>query len=169
MKEHLLTLFLAITTGITIFVFTVINAPQAVPAFSPDEILFEHPTVQGNIVVRQNAYDEFALSFINRGMMGKSYAGSSYATSFDDTQLLTLVAGPGIPFTSHAVVSSNSELHQVIIMESGFPIAHGAHAKRTTCEDWAVFLVSSVDLTGNDVLVVGFDLNGTMIWEIAIP
>ena len=169
MKEHLLTLFLAITTGITILVFTVVNAPQAVTAFSQDEILFEHPTAQGNIVVHQNAYDEFALSFINRGMMGKSYAGSSYATSLDDTHLLTLTAGPGIPFTSHAVVSSNPELHQVIIMESGFQIAHGSHAKRTSNEDLAVFLVSSVDLTGNDVLVVGFDVDGAIIWEIAIP
>lgn len=168
MKEHLLTLFLAITTGITMFVFTIIHTQQATPVFSQDEILFEHPTAQGNILVRQNAYDEFALSFLTRGITGKNYAGSSYSTGNHETHLLTLVAGSGIPFTSHAVVSSNPDLHQIIIMESGFPIAHGTHAKRSTCELTQVFLVSSVDLTGIDVTVVGFDINGEVIWEFEV-
>jgi len=169
MKEHLLTLLLAITTGITMFVFTVIHTQPTVPVFSQDEILFEHQTSQGNIIVRQNAYDEFALSFLTRGIAGKSYVGSSYATTHDDVHFSTLAASANIPFTTHAIVSSNPDLHHVIIMESGFQIAHGTHAKRTTCELTQVFLVSSVDLTGKDVMVVGFDAEGTIILEIAIP
>ena len=169
MKEHLLTLFLAITTGITVFIFITINTQQAMPVFSMDEILFEHHTSQGNIIVRQNAYDEFALSFVGRGLTGTNYAGSSYATIHGDVQLLTLVADNGIPFTTHAVVSTNPELHQIIIMEAGLWVAHRAHTKRTTCERVAVFLVSSVDLTGNNVLIVGLDATGTVIVEIEIP
>jgi len=169
MKEHLLMLFLAITTGITMFIFTTIHTQPTMPVFSQDEILFEHPTAQGNIIVRQNAYDEIALSFVGRGMAGLSYAGSSYATTHNDVHFSTLVAGGIIPFTTHAIVSSNPALHQVIVIESGFPIAHGTHAKRTTNEDVAVFLVSSVDLTGKNVLVVGFDPEGTILFEFEVP
>lgn len=169
MKEHLLTGFLALTTGITILIFSMINGQPVVPTFGQDAILFEHQTTQGQIVVRQNTYDQFALSFLTRSIAGQNYAGSSYSNTRDTTQLLTLVASSEIPFTTHAVVSSNSDLHQIIIMEAGFPIAHQAHAKRTTCADTTVFLVSSVDLTGKDVMVFGFDINGELIVEIAIP
>ena len=54
-------------------------------------------------------------------------------------------------------------------MESGLKIAHQARAKKTTCEDTAVFLVSSVDLTGREVLVIGLDHRGNILVEIEIP
>ena len=168
MKECFLTLFLMMTTGITIFIFTLINSHQAVPVFNFDDILFEHQTMHGNIVVSSNAYDEFVLSFLNRGIGGPVYAGSSYATVYDDTSFITLPANTDIPFTTHAVVSSNPDLHQIIVTESGSRIAHHAHAKETTCENSAVFMVSSVDLTGNDALVVGLDSDNAIILEIEI-
>jgi len=175
MKEHFLTLFLALTTGITIFIFTLINSHQDLPVFDFDDILFEHQTMHGNIVVASNAYDEFVLSFSTRGIGGMAYAGSSYGITHDDISFMTLPANANIPFTTHAVVSSNPNLHEIIVMESGSRIAHRAHAKKTTCEqsigcsNTAVFLVSSVDLTGNDALIVGLDSNGTIIVEIEIP
>jgi len=175
MKEHFLTLFLALTTGITIFIFTLINSHQALPVFDFDDILFEHQTRHGNIVVASNAYDEFVLSFLTRGIGGITYAGSSYEITHDDIAFMTLPANTSIPFTTHAVVSLNPNLYEIIVMESGSRIAHRAHAKRTTCEQsidcskTAVFLVSSVDLTGNNVLVVGLDRDGTIIVEIEIP
>ena len=54
-------------------------------------------------------------------------------------------------------------------MESNSRIAHRAHAKKTTCELTAVFMVSSVDLTGDDVLIVGLDSNGAILVEIEVP
>lgn len=169
MKERFLTLFLAITTGITLFIFTLTNTHQDAPVFDFDDILFEHQTVHGNIVVTSNAYDEFFLSFLNRGISGTTYAGSSYATTQDDISFMTLRANADIPFTTYAVVSLDPNLHEIIVTEAGSRIAHQAHAKKTTCEHTAVFLVASVDLTGNDVLIVGLDSDGTIIVEIEIP
>ena len=169
MKEHFLTLFLTITTGLTLFIFTRTNTHQAVPVFNFDDILFEHQTNQGNIVVRTNAYDELVLSFLNRRIGGMTYAGSSYGTHHDDTAFMTLPASADIPFTTHAVVSTNPDLHEVIVMESGSTIAHQARAKKTTSTETAVFLVSSMDLRGHETFIIGLDTNGTIIVEIEIP
>ena len=169
MKEHLLTLFLAITTGITLFVFTIVNAQPTVPVFSMEEILFEHQTVHGNLVITLDAYEELRLSFLNRVPRGETYAGSTLATTLADTSFLSLPAAGEIPFTTHAVVSTNSNLHEVIVVESGFGIAHRTHAKKTTCADTSVFLVSSFDFTGEDVLIIGLDVDGQAVVEIALP
>lgn len=169
MKERFLTLFLAITTGITLFIFTRTHAHQDMPVFDFNDILFEHPTVHGRIVVTANAYEDFSLSFLNRGIGGTTYAGSAYATTQDDISFMTLPANGNIPFTTYAVVSRDPNLHEVIVTESGSRIAHQARAKKTTCEDTAVFLVASVDLTGQDVLVIGLDADGTIIVEIEMP
>lgn len=169
MKEHLLTLFLAITTSATLFIFTVINSQVAVPVFNQNHILFEHQTAHGNLVVSFDAFEDFRLSFLTRGINGKTYADSSFATTLGDLHILTLVSSETIPFTTHAIVSTNPELSEIIIVENGFKIAHRAHAKKTACNNTAVFMVSSIDLTGNDVLFMGFDINGELIAEIAIP
>ena len=169
MKEHFLTLFLAITTGVTILIFTLTNAYRTTPVFDFNDILFEHQTIHGNIVITSNVYDELALSFLNRGIGGITYAGSSYPITLNDTSFITLPANADIPFTTHAVVSSNPNLHEVIVMESESKIAHVAHAKKTTCVNTAVFLVSSVDLTGSDALIVGLNSKGDILVEIEIP
>ena len=169
MKEYFLTIFLAITTGVTILIFSLTNAHQAAPVFDFNDILFEHQTIHGNIVVTSNVYDELALSFLKRGISGMTYVESAYATALYDTSFITLPANANIPFTTHAVVSPNPNLHEVIVMESGSKIAHRAHAKKTTCDNTAVFLVSSVDLTGNDVLIVGLDKEGNTLVEFEIP
>ena len=168
MTEHFLTLFLTITTGITIFIFTLINSHQAISVFDFDDILFEHQTMHGNIVVTMDAYDEFVLSFLNRSIGGNIYAGSSYAALYDDTSFITLPARANIPFTTHAVVSSNPNLHEIMVIESGSRVAHHARAKMTTCENLAVFLVSSADLIGNDVLIIGLDSIGTVLMEVEV-
>jgi len=175
MKEYSLTLFLAVTTGISIFIFLLTNPHQTFPVFDFGDILFEHQTMHGHIVVRSNAYDEFALSFLNRGIGGLTYAGSSYGITHDDTSFITLPANADIPFTTYAVVSLNPNLHEIIVMESGSRIAYQAHRKKTACEQptvcstTAVFMVSSIDLTGNDVLIVGLNQDGTIIVEIENP
>ena len=169
MKEYFLTLFLAITTGATILIFTLTNTHQAAPVFDFEDILFEHQTIHGHIVVTSNVYDELALSFLNRGIGGMTYAGSAYAVTLYDTSFITLPANADIPFTTHAVVSPNPNLLEVIVVESEALIAHRAHAKKTTCANTAVFLVSSIDLTGNNTLIIGLDQEGNILVEIEIP
>jgi len=173
MKEHLLTIFLAFTTGITLFIFSFISSRSTLPVFDFDDLLFEHQTIHGNIVITSNPYGEFTLSFLNRDIGGLRHAGSAYEERFDsDISFLNLPANADIPFTIHAVVSSNPDLHEVIIMESGSQIAHGTHAKKTTCEHCsptAVFMVASSDLTGEDVLILGLNQQGEILVEIEIP
>ena len=168
MKEYVLTLFLAVTTGITLFIFT-LTRPQIVPVFDVDDILFEHQSMHGHIIVRSNAYDEVALSFLNRGIGGMTYAGSSYATTYDEASFMTLPATAHIPFTTHALMSTHPHLHEIIVVEAGSTIAHHAYAKKTTCEQTSVFLVASSDLVGSDVLIMGLDAHGRVIVEIEIP
>ena len=153
----------------TIFIFTLVNTSYAIPVFDFDDILFEHQTMHGNIVVTSNVYNQFSLAFLNRSINGMTYAGSTYATNQDDIFFMTLPANANIPFTTHAVVSSHPDLHEIIVMESGLSIAHQAQAKKTTCMYTSVFMVSSADLTGNDVLILGLDSDGMILVEIEIP
>ena len=169
MKDHFLTLLLTLTTGATIFIFTLTNSHQAIPVFDDDDILFEHQTIHGNIVISSNTYDELSLSFLTRDFYGMKQAGVVLATPKDDTFFMTLPANDDIPFTTHAVVSLNPDLQEIIVMESGSKIAHQAQAKKTTCETAAVFIVSSADLTGENVLIVGLDEKGTILLEIETP
>jgi len=171
MKEIFLILLLTITTGATIFIFTLTNTHQTISVFDTDDILFEHQTLHGNIVVTSNTYDELSLAFLARNITGMSYAGSAYASASaqNDIHFMSLPANNNIPFTTHAVVSTNPNLHEIIVMESDSSIAHQALAKKTTCADTAVFMVSSVDLTGTDVFIIGLDSNGTILVEIEIP
>ena len=169
MKEHLLTLFLAVTTGVTMFVFTIVNRPITIPVFGLDTVLFEHQTIHGHLVITSSAYDDFQLSFLTQGVGGQRYLGSTFASTLDETHFVSLVAGHDIPFTTHAVISTNPLLHEIIVVERGFRIAHRAHAKKTTCADTSVFVVSSFDLTGEDVLIIGLDVQGDVVVDMALP
>jgi len=170
MKEHLLTLFLAVTTALTIFTFASLNRTDTVPVFDFDDILFEHQTMHGNIVLTSNPYQAFSLSFLSRHPQGDQLVEKAYAHVFDENiAVLSIPSRDELPFTVHAVVSPVGGVHEVIVFETGNAIAHHAFAKKTTCEDTAVFLVASADLTGRDVLILGFDVLGNVIVEIEIP
>jgi len=169
MKEFFLTLLLAITTGATILIFTLTSSHQSLLVFDSADILFEHQTIHGNIIITSNTYDELSLSFLNRNIGGMMQAGSSLAQAQGNTSFMSLPANSDIPFTTHAVISSNPNLYEIIVVESGSRIAHKAHAKKTTCEDTAAFVVSSADLTGVDTFIVGLDADGTILVEIEIP
>jgi len=169
MKEYLLTILLTITTGVTLFIFTLTNNHQTIPVFDTTDILFEHQTIHGNIVITSNIYDELSLAFLTRNISGMTYAGSSHARTLSDISFMTLPANSDIPFTTHAVASSNPNLHEIIVIESNSKIAHQAQAKKTTCEQTAVFVVSSVDLTGKDTIIIGLASDGTILVEIEIP
>lgn len=173
MKEHFLTLFLAVTTTLTLLVFHFTGQAYSTPVFNADEILFEHQTVHGNIVLTSNAYDEISLSFLTRNINGFTQVEATYAveTPLDEVFFLSLPSSADIPFTIYAVVSNHPELHQIIVTESNTQIAHSAHQKTTTCEhpncsNTAVFLVASTDLTGADVLILGLDSAGAILVEI---
>ena len=170
MKEHLLTLILAITTAITLLILNWEHA-EAIPTFNATEILFEHQTTQGSILITANPYDELTLSFLRRTITGFSQAGSTYATTttLANTVFLSLPATKTIPFTTHALLSTHPELHEIIVTEQTFPIAHSTHQKKTTCGQFAVFLVASPDLTGEEVLILGLDQDGAILVEIEIP
>lgn len=169
MKEHLLTVFLALTTGLTLLIFSMINTRVVVPVFDTRDILFKHQTIHGQFVITSNVYDELTLSFLERTISGLIDKDNAYGTVVDDVTILSLPQSSDVPFTTHAVVSANGDLHEIIVMESGFQIAHHAHGKKTTCEHLAVFMVSSVDLTGQDVLILGFDQQHQLLFEIQIP
>jgi len=167
MKEHLLTLFLAVTTVTTMLAFNWTRT-EAILVFNPEEILFEHHTVQGKIMITTNPYEELTLSFLNHTFNGFILVDSAYATdtTLTNTAFLSLPATENIPFTIYAITSANPELHQIIVTESGLPIAHGMRQKKTTCPDTHVFLVTSSDLIGKDALILGLDQAGAILVEI---
>ncbi|MCL1991152.1 MAG: hypothetical protein FWG67_09720 [Defluviitaleaceae bacterium] len=171
MKEHLLTLFLAFTTGITLFISSWIHASIAVPVFDANDLLFEHQTTRGHLVITFNAYDDFTLSFLNRNINGFSQVGTAYGqpTAHESISLISLPADHHVPFTTHVLLSTHPKLHHMIVIESGSQIAHGAHGKETTRTDTTAFMVASTDLTGEDVLILGLDQQGAILVEIEIP
>ena len=169
LKEHTLTLFLTVTTGITIFIFTLTNSHVPIPVFDFDDILFEHQTSQGHIVVSTNPYNELILAFTGRNIGNMAYLGSTTTSIDSDFTHLMLPATADIPFTTHAVVSTNSNLHEILVIESGTSIAHHAQGKEATDPDTTVFMVASTDLTGSEALIIGLTSNHEIILEIEIP
>ena len=177
MKEHFLTLFLAVTTALTLLIFHATGRAYSIPVFNADEILFEHQTIHGNILITSNAYDELTLSFLTRNINGFTQVGYTYATdtALAEVAFLSLQATEDIPFTIHALVSTHPDLQQIFVTESGSQIAHvsnGMHdlnEKKTTHANTTVFLVASADLTGTDVLILGLDAAGAILVEIEIP
>lgn len=162
-------LFLAITTSITIFIFILTHSHEEVSVFDFDDILFEHQTIHGNIIVSTNPYDELTLAFAGRNIGGMAYLGSTTAVIDSNMTHLTLPATDTIPFTTHTVISTDPNLHEIIVIEADAPIAHQAHAKKTACGSAAVFMASSADLIGNEALIIGLTSNNEIILEIEIP
>lgn len=140
-----------------------------IPVFDFDDILFEHQTTHGNLIISTNPYDELTLAFASRNIVNMAYEGSTTAVQDSDTTYLTLPATDTIPFTTHTVVSTDANLHEIIVIEAGSPIAHQAHAKKTARDDTTVFMVSSADLIGSDALIIGLTSNNEIILEIEIP
>lgn len=171
MKEHLLTLFLTVTTALTLTIFSMISTHGSIPVFDANEILFKHQTIHGNFVITADAYDNYTLSFINRGIINSNKMGNFYgvATAVDDIYFLSLTSSNITPFMTYALVSQNSDLYEVVVFAKASQIAHATHAKKTTCDQTAVFMVSSVDLVGKNVLILGLDQAGTIVLEIEIP
>lgn len=162
-------LFLAITTSITIFTFTLIHSHEPIPVFDINDILFEHQTIHGNLIISTDPYDELTLAFASRKLGNLAYSGSTTAVIDSDITYLTLPATDTIPFTTHTVVSTDSNLYQVIVIETGSPIAYHANAKKTARDDTTVFMVSSADLTGSEAFIIGLTVNNEIILEIEIP
>lgn len=169
MKEHFLILFLAITTCITIFIFNLTHSHQSIPVFDVNDILFEHQTVHGNLIVSTNLYNELILAFTSRNIGDMAYEGSTTAMIESDMTYLTLPATDTIPFTTHTVVSTDPNLHEIIVIEAGSQIAYHANAKKTVKDDTTVFMVSSADLIGSETLIIGLTSNNEIILEIEIP
>lgn len=169
MKEHLLILFLAITTCFTIYIFTLTHSHEPIPVFDIDDILFEHQTTHGNLIISTNPYDELTLAFAHRNIGNLSYSGSTSAVIEADMTYLTLPATDTIPFTTHTVVSTDPNLHEIIVIEAGSQIAYHANAKKAARDDTTVFMVSSADLTGSEAIIIGLTSNNEIILEIEIP
>ena len=169
LKERFLILFLAITTSISIFIFILTHSHEPIPVFDFDDILFEHQTIHGHLIISTNLYDELILAFAGHNMGSMTQLGHTTAVIDSDITHLVLPATDMIPFTTYAVVSTDPTLHELIVMEAGAPIAHQAHAKKTVCESATVFMVSSADLTGREAFIVGLTSNNETILEIEIP
>jgi len=169
LKEHLLTLFLTVTTIATLLIFSHLNQPRDTTVFDINDVLFEHQTTVGHLMITSNPYNELSLTFFNRHIDRLSYVDSASVNDDHETSHLLLASSLDVPFTTHAVISRNPDLHEILVMESGSPIAHHAHAKKTACDLTAVFMVASSDLTGEDFFVIGLNAEGEVILEIDTP
>jgi len=169
LKEHLLTLFLVGSTALTILVFAHLNQLETLPVFDTNDLLFEHQVTRGSFVLTSDPYRTLTLAFLNRDIAGFSYVGSTYTIRTDEISHLFLESNENIPFTTHVIVSRNPDLQEVLVMESGTSIAHHARAKKTACDETAVFVISSSDLSNEDFLVIGLNSAGEIIWEVDTP
>lgn len=169
MKEHLLTLFLALTTALTIIAFSTISNNRSVLVTKTDDLLFLHQTVHGNFAINKNLNGEIYLSLTQRGFNGFNETTRSYGLVRNDTTFLMLTPDEKNSLATFAVISQNDELHEIIVFYDNSPIAHHAHAKKTTCDTLAVFLIATQEITSNDVLILGLNIEGEIIFEIQNP
>ncbi|MCL2559241.1 MAG: hypothetical protein FWE07_02030 [Turicibacter sp.] len=169
LQERFLLLFMTVTTSITIFIFAIINSHQEIPVFDVNDVLFEHQTSHGNIVISATPYNEFTLAFTDRNITGMVYASSTTTHFNSDTVYLTLPQTEDIPFSTYAIITANPALQEVILIENHSLIAHQARAKKTAHEEVSVFLIASSDLVGTDALIIGLNEHHHVIFEIQIP
>ena len=166
LKEHVLTLLAGLATLATIITFTMISRPIAETVFDGGTILFEHRVQNGKVAIAQNYDNQLSLAYFNRNTSRFDYKDSHRQLVKTDVTHLVLPSSEDVPFTTHAIVSTAPDIHEIIVIETGFPIAHHAFAKETLIETTSVFMVASSDFNGEDFLVVGLDINGDVLFEI---
>ena len=156
-------------TCVSVFIFFLVDSHEPVFVFDTGDILFENRTIHGNLTVSMSPYDELILAFARRNIGRMAHLGHTVAPVDSDITHLTLPATDTIPFTTHALISTDPTLHEMIVIEANAPIAHQSHAKKTVCERATVFMVSSADLTGREAFIIGLNANSEVILEIEIP
>ena len=153
--------------GLAIYLFIRLsNAPLdahlAVSSLHHDaHLIYEHQTNKGNFLLFESG-GAHSLAFLSRSLNRVQY---EYRTA-EDTHVV-LPKSESVPFTVYAGVSEDDRLHEVIVIETGFPIAHSSHMKPSLIDDeTSVWMVASSDLTGADFLIIGLSDTGEVLFEI---
>lgn len=151
-------------------------ATEAVMAINPDiEVLFELQMNRGNIVLfRTLGADELSLAFLARSFSGVEHIKSTtkqHVTALEAQTGLTYVVLPkssGVPFTIYAGTTTNPDLAEILVTEPSFKIAHRIHLKESLVDDenLYVWMVASVDFTGEHFSIIGLAADGTIIGDI---
>jgi len=129
--------------------------------YNDARIMFEHQTNKGNFLLFESG-DMRSLTFFTRGLGGVQYVYSSSVESYVVMQKSEL-----IPFTVYVGVSEDENLHEVIVIEAGFPIAHSSHMMPSIASDdnTLVWMVASSDLAGEEFFIVGLSESGEVLFE----
>ena len=154
--------------GFIVYSFTkLLNTPldthlAVMSLYNNAQIMFEHQTNKGNFLLFQSG-DTRSLAFLSRGLNGVQHVYSSSGESY-----MVLQKSESVPFTVYAGVSEDENLHEVIVIEAGFPIAHSSHVMPSIAPDdnTLVWMVASSDLSGEGFFIIGLSESSEVLFEI---
>ena len=162
-KSHFTTLYLCMTISCSLLILLLINRHESLPVTGIENLLFEHQTTQGNIILARNLYDELTLAFLARNIGGLEKTAYQIRQEEETFTHLTL-ASDDVPFVVHAIVMHDPQVHEILLISEHLPIAHRALAQTLYIEDAHLFLFASSDIS-EQVLLIGLDTEGHVVFE----
>lgn len=137
------------------------------------EVLYEKKTEGGSFLLyRTIGTDSLSIAYINRDFSGYEFV--DYNITYDISSLeqqagisyVTLPQSEKVPYTIYAGMTTNDQLHEVLVTEPTFNIAHSAKIIESEIEGTYIWVTYSPDFTGESFSLIGLSETGEIIGDI---
>lgn len=179
MKKLVISISLLVTVLSIVYIFQYNTAAKtaeeamSVAGAESIEILYEKKTEDGSILLYQTiGTDSLSLAYIDRNFSG--YEFMDYNISYDISSLeetagisyVSLAQNENVPYTIYAGMTTNEDLHEVLVTEPTFSIAHSAKIIESNVEGTYIWIAYSPDFTGDIFSLIGLSETGDIIGDI---
>lgn len=173
--------FITVACAVTILFLTLnfrhrddnIQSTLAVSVTNPIEIIFEHTLNQESFVLyRPAGEDQLSLAFFNHTLRGIRLIDT--ATQYDIAALteasgfnyVVLPRSPAVPYTIFAGFTTDPQIHEVIVTEPNFIIAHGIRVFESDICGIYAWMAISPDFIGEHYSIIALTPTGSIVGDI---
>ena len=152
---------------------TTVKEAMSVAGADSIEILYEKKTDDGSFLLyRTIETDSLSVAYIKRDFSGYEFV--DYNISYDISSLeqqaglsyVTLPQTDDVPYTIYAGITTDDQLHEVLVTEPTFNIAHSAKVIESNIKDNYIWVAYSPDFTGESFSLIGLSETGEIIGDI---
>lgn len=137
------------------------------------EVLYEKKTEEGSILLYQTiGTDSLSIAYIDRNFSGYEFMDYNIAYEISTLEAkaglsyVSLQKTDEVPYTIYAGMTTNENLHEVLITEPSFSIAHSAKIMESDVEGTYIWIAYSPDFTGETFSLIGLSETGEIIGDI---
>ena len=137
------------------------------------EILYEKKTEDGSILLyRTIGTDSLSIAYVNRNFSGYEFMDYNIAYEISNLEAqaglsyVSLQKTEDVPYTIYAGITTDENLHEVLITEPSFSIAHSAKIIESDIEGTYIWMAYSPDFTGENFSLIGLSETGDIIGDI---